>query len=135
MVMDLDGFKPINDVHGHEAGDALLVEVARRLKSIIRKEDIVGRLGGDEFIVILGNLGRQPDEAQVRSQLAAERLLNITDKPYLFEGKTLKVSANLSVCFLDLKSSTSIDTLISSTNAAMYQAKKSGKGRAVFFQN
>lgn len=135
MVMDLDGFKPINDVHGHEAGDALLVEVARRLESIIRKEDIVGRLGGDEFIVILGNLGRQPDEAQARSQLVAERLLNITDKPYLFEGKMLKVSASVGVCFLDLKSSTSIDTLISSADAAMYQAKKSGKGRAVFFQN
>ncbi len=133
MVMDLDGFKPINDIHGHEAGDALLVEVARRLESVIRKDDIAGRLGGDEFIVILGNLGHHPEKAQAKSQLVAERLLNITDKPYLFEGKTLKVSASVGVCFLDLKPDTSIDSLISSADAAMYQAKKSGKGRAIFF--
>lgn len=134
MVMDLDGFKPINDIHGHEAGDAMLVEVARRLESVIRKDDVVGRLGGDEFIIILGNLGRQPEEAQARSQMVAERLINATDKPYLFGNKELKVSASVGIRFLDLNPRTSIDNLISTADLAMYQAKKSGKGQAVFFQ-
>ncbi|TNE77211.1 MAG: GGDEF domain-containing protein [Gammaproteobacteria bacterium] len=134
MVMDLDGFKPINDIHGHEAGDAMLVEIARRLETIIRKDDIVGRLGGDEFIVILSNLGHRPEEAQVRSQTVAERLIDVTDKPYRFGDKELKVSASVGIRFMDQNPKISVDTLISSADFAMYQAKKSGKGCAVFFQ-
>jgi len=134
MVMDLDGFKPINDVHGHEAGDAILVEIARRLETVIRKDDIVGRLGGDEFIVILSDLGHRQDTAQARSELVAERLIEATDKPHVFDGKALKVSASIGIRFLDLRPDTSVDTLISSADLAMYQAKKNGKGRAVLFQ-
>ncbi len=87
---------------------------------------------GDEFIVILGNLGKLLDEALTTSRLVAARLLDVTDQPYLFEGRTLQVSASVGVRFLDLNPDTPIDSLISSADTAMYQAKKNGKGRAVF---
>lgn len=134
MVMDLDGFKPINDRHGHEAGDAVLVEISQRLQAIVRTEDIVGRLGGDEFVVVLSNLGRQSDEALARSKFVAKRLLDTVVKPVEYNGETLSVSASIGIRFIDLDPNITADTLINEADAAMYQAKKAGKARAVIFQ-
>lgn len=134
MVIDLDGFKPINDRHGHEAGDTVLVEISHRLQAIVRTEDIVGRLGGDEFIVVLANLGRQPDEALARSKFVAKRLLDTMLKPVDFNDEALSVSASIGIRFIDLDPNVAIETLISEADTAMYQAKKAGKAQAIIFQ-
>ncbi len=134
MVMDLDGFKPINDRHGHEAGDTVLVEISQRLQAIVRTEDIVGRLGGDEFVVVLSNLGRQPDEALARSKFVAKRLLDTVVKPVEFNSEVLTVSASIGIRFIDLDPNVTTDMLINAADAAMYQAKKAGKAQAVIFQ-
>lgn len=132
MVLDLDGFKPINDKFGHEAGDAILVEIAKRLKSITRTEDIVGRLGGDEFIVILGNLGSDSVVAQKKVEMIAQRLINTISAPFSFDGKELRVSTSIGIRFLDADATAQIDHLINDADSAMYLAKKGGKGCAVF---
>ncbi len=134
MILDLDDFKPINDIHGHEAGDAMLVEIAKRLASVTRTEDIIGRLGGDEFIVVMGDLKADKQEALDRAELIADRLIHTISKPLDFDGKQLKVSASIGIRFLDYEKSATIDQLFSDADSAMYLAKNKGKGNAAFFQ-
>lgn len=134
MMIDLDDFKPINDTHGHEAGDAILTEVAKRLVSITRTEDIIGRLGGDEFIVILGDLNTDKQHALDRAELVADRLIQVISKPLDFNGKQLKVSASIGIRFLDYEKTATVDQLFSNADSAMYLAKNRGKGNAAFFQ-
>jgi diguanylate cyclase (GGDEF)-like protein len=134
MMIDLDDFKPINDIHGHEAGDAILTEIAKRLVSITRTEDIVGRLGGDEFIVILGDLNTDKQHALDRAELVANRLIQTINKPLDFNGKQLKVSASIGIRFLDYEKIATVDQLFSNADSAMYLAKNNGKGNAAFFQ-
>lgn len=100
----------------------------------MRTEDIVGRLGGDEFVVVLSNLGRQSDEALARSKFMAKRLLDAVVKPVEYNGETLSVSASTGIRFIDLDPNITADTLINEADAAMYQAKKAEKARAVIFQ-
>ena len=134
IVLDLDGFKPINDRFGHEAGDALLVEIAKRLKSIIRTEDIVGRLGGDEFVIILGNLGPEATAAQKKVELIAKRLISTISVPLSFDHKELKVSTSIGIRFLDAEATSQTEHLINDADSAMYLAKKAGKGCAIFHE-
>lgn len=134
MMLDLDDFKPINDLHGHEAGDAMLIEIANRLLSVTRTEDIVGRLGGDEFIVIMGDLNTDKQAALDRAELIADRLIHTINKPLGFDGKQLEVSASIGIRFLDYEKSASIDQLFSDADSAMYLAKEKGKKNAAFFQ-
>ena len=135
MVLDLDEFKPINDHCGHEAGDAMLVEIAKRLVSVTRIEDMVGRLGGDEFIVVMGNLGTNKEKALERASLIADRLINNINTPMDFDENKLQVNTSIGVRFLDYEEKTTIDQLFNDADSAMYLAKKAGKGHAVFFQN
>ena len=135
MVLDLDEFKLINDSHGHEAGDAILIEVANRLAYITRTEDIIGRLGGDEFIVVMGNLNTGKQEALDRAKFVADRLVHIINKPVDFNGKQLQVGVSIGICFLDFEKNVTIDQLVSNADSAMYLTKKAGKGHAAFFQN
>ena len=134
MMLDLDDFKPINDIHGHEAGDAMLVEIAKRLSSVTRTEDIIGRLGGDEFVVIMSDLNADKQEALDRAELIADRLIHAINKPLDFDGKQLEVNASIGIRFLDYEESATIDQLFSDADSAMYLAKKKGKGNAAFFQ-
>jgi len=133
LVLDLDGFKPVNDRFGHEAGDAILVEIATRLKSMTRTEDIVGRLGGDEFIVILSDLGQESSAALKKVELIAKRLISTISAPLSFDRKELKVSTSIGIRFLDTAAATSqTEHLINEADSAMYLAKKAGKGCAMF---
>ena len=135
LVLDLDGFKPVNDRFGHEAGDAILVEIAKRLKSMTRTEDIVGRLGGDEFIVILSDLGQEHSAAQNKVELIAKRLITTISAPLPFDRKELKVSTSIGIRCLDTAAATSqTEHLINDADSAMYLAKKAGKGCAIFHE-
>ena len=133
LLIDLDGFKLVNDNYGHEAGDALLVEVAKRIQLIIRSEDVVGRLGGDEFIVLLHRLGGDARLAHDRASRVAETLIKAISNPFYFNNKTLQVGASIGICLLGFEGQ-DMETAIREADIAMYRAKKAGRGCAVFFE-
>jgi diguanylate cyclase (GGDEF)-like protein/PAS domain S-box-containing protein len=119
--LDLDGFKPINDTHGHHAGDALLMKLAQRMTETLRSSDTVARLGGDEFVILLANLATVEElEAHLR------RLLLRLGEPTLIEGLQLQVSASIGVTIYPLDSADP-DTLLRHADQAMYQAKAQGR--------
>ena len=126
--MDLDGFKQINDMHGHAAGDAFLVEVARRLRRGLRASDVVARLGGDEFFVVLEQMQDTAAVERVVAKLAAEVL-----KPYeLFGGTKTRVSASLGVSIFPDDAGDAV-TLMAHADKAMYAAKRAGKNAFCVF--
>jgi len=129
LLIDLDRFKEINDMHGHDAGDTVLVEVAQRLESITRAEDVVGRLGGDEFAVLIGHLDGDPDLAREHAVGIAEKMLELVSRPVNYQGTELRVHASLGVRLLD-SSVPDIDTALRQADRAMYVAK-AAKGRHV----
>jgi len=125
--LDLDGFKPVNDNFGHDAGDKVLVEITRRIKHVIREDDTVARLGGDEFVVLL--VGLQVPEECVGS---LNRLLGAINQPIEVQGTSLHISASIGVSLYP-EDEQDPDTLLRHADQAMFIAKQSGKNRYHFF--
>ncbi|MDP9274781.1 MAG: sensor domain-containing diguanylate cyclase [Chloroflexota bacterium] len=125
LFVDLDNFKTVNDTLGHARGDRLLALVAERLLLAVRDVDTVARLGGDEFAVLLEDLTTE-DEAI----LVAERAVNLLRAPFDLAGKSANASASIGVA-VRADDSTGTDTLLAEADAAMYEAKRAGKGRVV----
>ena len=123
VFIDLDHFKTINDSLGHDQGDGLLVEVARRLKRAVRKVDFVARLGGDEFLVCL-SLGRRDRSPEP----IARRILAAFDAPVTVGGRDLTVTASVGLC-VHPADGRDLDTLMRHADLAMYAAKDLGRGR------
>jgi diguanylate cyclase (GGDEF)-like protein/PAS domain S-box-containing protein len=124
VFLDLDGFKSVNDSHGHEAGDQLLMTVAARMKQALREGDTLARLGGDEFVAVLLDL---PDiEASVPM---LGRLLNAAAQPVPVGDLNLQVSASLGITFYPQAEEVDADQLLRQADQAMYQAKLAGKNR------
>ncbi len=121
--LDLDGFKPINDTMGHEAGDSVLIEIARRIQDTIRGGDTVARLGGDEFVILLLGLERGEECSQTLN-----RLLAAIAEPIVIMARPVLVSASIGVSIYPLDDEDS-DTLLRHADQAMYVAKQSGKNR------
>jgi len=134
VFIDLDNFKPLNDRHGHAAGDLLLIEVAQRLLHNIRGVDTAARFGGDEFVVLLTQLSDQTSTARRQAQQFAEKLLSVLEQPYLLSaeqgGVTQAVehhcTGTAGLVVFDGAGDTD-DTLIERADAAMYQAKQAGR--------
>ena len=126
MFLDLDHFKDINDSLGHSVGDALLVEVARRLRLILREEDTVSRMGGDEFIFLFHGL-----DAQTSAQLA-QKLLDIIAEPYRIEPYDLNVTGSIGIALYP-NDGTDLETLFKNADAAMYRVKKEGRHGYCFY--
>jgi diguanylate cyclase (GGDEF)-like protein len=127
LFLDLDEFKPINDNHGHEAGDRLLVDVGRRLQSCLRPEDTIARLGGDEFTVLL------EDITDVRYAIGvAERIAEALKEPFALDGYEVSVTASIGIAVGNGRESTP-DELVRNSDLAMYEAKHRGKARYVVF--
>lgn len=121
LYLDLDGFKEINDIHGHAVGDVLLQEAARRMKQAIRDEDTVARLGGDEFAVVLGAVRGPSDSAQV-----ADKLVQVLSQPYEFEGRVLRLSVSVGIArFPD--HGEDARTLLLHADEAMYARKRAAQ--------
>jgi len=124
FFMDLDGFKQINDRHGHAAGDQVLVEVAHRLTAGVRKEDLVARVGGDEFTLLLANLN-SPDDAKA----IAEKLISAVAQPIESDQDwPLRVGLSIGIAFYPLDGDQP-DQLLSRADDLMYLAKRAGKGQ------
>jgi diguanylate cyclase (GGDEF)-like protein len=124
MLLDLDGFKAVNDACGHAAGDMVLVDTATRLSRCFRASDRVARIGGDEFAVLLADIS---DQAQVE-QLAALALASISDIR-IDQQPQLALSASIGVCMLPHPDARGIDAMLHIADSLMYEAKKSGKNR------
>ena len=118
---DLDEFKPINDTYGHEAGDRVLIEVARRFQETVRGDDTVARLGGDEFVVLLGEMANTNE-----AKLTVERLLLSLSVPLIFEGNRIDLQASIGYALFP-QDSRDGDSLLHHADQAMYQAKQSGR--------
>ncbi len=131
LFLDLDNFKALNDTRGHTAGDQLLVEVARRLRSEVRDGDVVGRLGGDEFIVLLENLSAEADEATIQTKRVGEKLLDALALPYHFDGYEFHCSTSIGIRLF--RGQGTVEELLRHADLAMYHAKTSGRNTLRFF--
>ncbi|MFF1559503.1 putative bifunctional diguanylate cyclase/phosphodiesterase [Streptomyces sp. NPDC058279] len=132
LFIDLDGFKAVNDTIGHQAGDELLVEAARRLQDSVRAGDTAARLGGDEFAALIlgdGNRDRSAREYQVRE--IADRLRTTLSQPYRISGNEVRVAASIGVAFADPGITPS--DLMRNADLAMYRAKAGGKDRVELY--
>lgn len=127
LLIDLDEFKAVNDNFGHEAGDALLVEVARRLESGRRHEDVAGRLGGDEFVVLVQQLDSDQSDASRKAQAIAENLRRALCQPVTLGGKDLCVELSIGIRLLGPDHAT-LAKVLREADAAMYRAKKRRRG-------
>lgn len=122
MYLDLDGFKEVNDTYGHEVGDALLVQVAKKIKSYIREGDIAARLGGDEFLILLHNEPNQYFLTEI-----ANRIVNGLSRPFYVQEWELNVSVSVGIAKAK-DSNFNLSDFISNADIAMYRSKLAGKG-------
>jgi diguanylate cyclase (GGDEF)-like protein len=120
LYLDLDGFKDVNDVFGHQAGDRVLTETSRRLESVIRPGDIVARLGGDEFVVLCENLAT-PDDAEK----IATRVVQVIGKPIAVAAGVATVTASVGIAIGGLGESAA--SVVARADEAMYRTKQDGK--------
>lgn len=123
LFLDLDGFKAINDTHGHKTGDLVLVAIAERLKSAFRDTDIVARIGGDEFVTILVDIDSHDSGG---AQTTAEKLLNLIGEPIELGDITCRVRASIGISFFP-DHGTTLNHMMLAADKAMYTAKTSGK--------
>lgn len=127
FFIDLDGFKPINDLHGHDCGDEVLRVVAERLRACTRKEDTAARIGGDEFVVVASELN-----LEIHAGLVAGKLVRQIVRPIDWRGGALKVGASVGVAVFPADGDTP-DELLTRADEAMYSAKRAGKNGYAFF--
>ena len=133
LIIDLDGFKAVNDTLGHDAGDELLQQVALRLRQTISTDDTVARLGGDEFTVTIKQLKHQNDASEI-----AESIVQAIKQPFLLQQEEVYVSASIGIAVAAAHGSSAASTndansIIKQADIAMYRAKVSGRSRYVFF--
>ncbi|MEW6676969.1 MAG: EAL domain-containing protein [Pseudomonadota bacterium] len=132
LFIDLDNFKTLNDTQGHDMGDQLLVQVAKRLKACVREQDTVARLGGDEFIVMLEDLGEEPEQAAVLAEVVGEKILATLAQPYSLSHKDHHNSASIGITLFHNHDHT-VEELLKRADMAMYQAKSAGRNGLHFF--
>jgi diguanylate cyclase (GGDEF)-like protein len=129
LVIDLDGFKPINDRFGHSAGDLVLTTISQRLTAQVRKDEVASRLGGDEFVVMLNRAGE--DDGLLR---AANRLISVVGEPItLADESTVRVGASIGIALYP-DDATDAEELVRRADVAMYRAKEGGRGSVRFFK-
>ena len=136
LLLDLDHFKPINDQHGHHAGDLVLREIAVRLKALVRETDLAARIGGDEFVVLMSDSSDDRDKMSASATILAKRVRNSIVAPILFGTIELKISVSIGIRLIHYDpDNTSEDSkfILQDADKAMYRAKKSGRGQVILF--
>ena len=126
VSLDLDHFKPLNDTYGHQLGDELLVEVGKRIKASIRLTDTAGRFGGDEFVVVLSELGNTKEEALEVATLIAHKIGAVIAEPYILSKINYTLSASIGVVLFS-EDASDVKSILDEADSVMYQAKESGK--------
>ncbi|WP_400244458.1 diguanylate cyclase [Niallia sp. JL1B1071] len=126
MFIDLDGFKNVNDTLGHDAGDQLLIEVASRLQDNLREEDVISRIGGDEFIVIV------EESSKNELENIADRIIQSTSLPYFINESEAQISVSIGISLYPNDGETK-EILLENADKAMYYAKNNGKNRFKFY--
>jgi diguanylate cyclase (GGDEF)-like protein len=127
IYVDIDHFKDINDIHGHAAGDAVLQQVARTMTRIIRRGDVLGRIGGEEFLILL------PDTPGSAGQRIAERLRQrVEHATIIYAGQKIKVTISAGVFHAADPVGLSLDEMVKVADQALYEAKESGRNRVVY---
>ena len=132
LLIDLDNFKALNDTLGHDVGDLLLQEVAKRLSSSVREGDTVARLGGDEFVVLLENLSEQLNEAASLAEVVAHKIQTMLNEQYQIAVHQYHATSSIGVTLFQ-GNMLEIAELLKQADISMYQAKKSGRNRIRFF--
>jgi diguanylate cyclase len=128
MFVDLDGFKAVNDAFGHHVGDQMLAQVAQRIKTGVRGEDTIARVGGDEFVIVT-EVGEPADAANIAASLIA-----LVDRPYDLSGHELRVSASVGIA-IHPDDGGDLHQLLKNADAAMYHAKDLGRNRYCYFES
>ncbi|MEW8014808.1 MAG: EAL domain-containing protein [Candidatus Sedimenticola endophacoides] len=124
VYLDLDGFKEVNDSHGHDVGDQLLLHLGERMQQVLRTTDTIARLGGDEFVAVLIDLEPEDD-----GSLMLGRLLECVARPLWLDGLELRVSASIGVSFYPQDEEVDAERLLRQADQAMYRSKLAGKNR------
>jgi diguanylate cyclase (GGDEF)-like protein/PAS domain S-box-containing protein len=131
LFIDLDHFKTLNDIKGHDIGDLLLIEIAGRLRACMREGDTVARLGGDEFVVMLENLSAEPQIAAVQAKAAAEKIHQFLNQPYRLKDFEYHSSCSIGISMFNRD--VGADELLKQADTAMYEAKAAGRNALRFF--
>lgn len=127
MMIDLDNFKQVNDALGHRAGDAVLMEAARRVLACVRRADTLARHGGDEFVVVVAG-ARAPEDARI----VAEKILRALEAPFAVEGREFAIGASIGVSVFPADAGEG-EALLRNADVAMYRAKQSGRRACMFY--
>lgn len=127
LFLDLDGLKRVNDEHGHPAGDALLCQFARRLRTCVRETDTVSRLAGDEFVVVLEGLL----DAEADARAVGAKIIEAASQPFELASGRIEVGTSIGLCVHRPGEPAHAEALIAAADHAMYAAKRAGRGRIV----
>jgi diguanylate cyclase (GGDEF)-like protein len=122
LIVDLDDFKAVNDTHGHPAGDAVLVASAERMKQLLRESDVIARFGGDEFVIVLG----QVDSAAAAHEVASRVVDSLSQPVPLADGETARIGASVGIA-MGCGGEETLNDLLKKADAALYTAKRDGK--------
>ncbi|GMR06984.1 MAG: hypothetical protein BMS9Abin25_1630 [Gammaproteobacteria bacterium] len=134
ILIDLDEFKNVNDTYGHDAGDAVLIEVGERLQNGMRKEDVVSRVGGDEFIILIKQLNDASDKAAKEAMAFAEKIKLSLAAPIKYKNKIIQLDSSLGINLLGSETY-KIEAEIRKADVAMYHAKRMGEGCVVMYDS
>jgi diguanylate cyclase (GGDEF)-like protein/PAS domain S-box-containing protein len=132
LFLDMDKFKVLNDTQGHDYGDLMLIEVGRRIQSVVREVDTVARLGGDEFVLLLEEIDEIAPVASLRAGLVGEKVRAALAAPYALRDIEFHSSPSIGISMY-LGNNESVDTLMKNADMAMYQVKESGRNAVLFF--
>jgi diguanylate cyclase (GGDEF)-like protein/PAS domain S-box-containing protein len=136
LLLDLDGFKRVNDTRGHDVGDELLIALAGRLQSELRRIDTIARLGGDEFVVLCEGLNGEPATAQAEAQAVAGKITHLADRPYRLPSAadtTFRCPASIGVTVFDGRSRSASEVL-KQADIALFEAKRGGRNTVRIFR-
>ncbi|USB32349.1 diguanylate cyclase [Paenibacillus sp. YPG26] len=131
LYLDLDGFKAINDTLGHQAGDVLLQKVAQRLKDIVREDELVCRMGGDEFVIVLCTSLQKP---MVEAKAVTDRIIKSINEPFVIEGQSVNIGCSIGAALYPLDSPDPVEVL-NQADEALYLSKGAGKNCATFISS
>ena len=132
LFIDLDNFKMVNDTKGHDIGDFVLIETAKRLQNTIRETDLISRLGGDEFIIVLEIAESNKEVAINNINIAAKKILEEIKKPYLISNFDFRLTVSIGIALFE-NNEFSIDELMKFADTAMYSSKVNGRNRFTYF--